>query len=249
MNNKSFGDILSKIILWGIPLIISALFFGGLLMHIHYQAYPYNPYTTNIHDVHKMVNFNWNIITYTRLHSLLELIYEDPDGKKLLNAIAKNNVHIKITFLDTAYRGGTETISIGMQYIDQSTNIKRGFKYSRYGRNVMENCAVILHEISHAAMGEYNTPQKYKTEYNSAEEELSATMIGLNIASKIYRKHDLTREEAASYIDKSCEAISASPIHSSLLAYNNYIQGVYYKYGITVPYSDLIIQKIREWNF
>lgn len=224
----------------------------------------------NVKTVTKAPLFIYNLVkldyginnnAINRLYEVLDLIWNDPEGQKLLLAIKNNNIPIIIT-------GGSDNTNAQVNTMSRQQVITyAGFPILKYNIdkqkqievNIGEDhlfafrdsslssgkriyaLQVVVHELCHAAK---NT--LIKTSDNAISEEITASIIGYNIASRIIRGRNLSEDEVKKYAQGCMEAVSRDD-HKYLPVYNNFINEIQ-KIGVTPPYPYLYQNMIELYK-
>jgi tetratricopeptide (TPR) repeat protein len=202
-----------------------------------------------------------NNLSVSRLYDILDLIWNDPEGQKLLMTLKNSNIPIIIT-------QGSENTNAQVSVTSQKNTITyAGFPVFSYNTNQKKNIEVnigenhifafrnadlpsskriyalqvVVHELCHASK---NT--LVKASDNAISEEITASIIGYNIASRIIRGKDLSEEETNKYAQGCMEAISKDE-HRYLPVYNNFINEIQ-KLGVNPPYLYLYQNMIELYK-
>ncbi|MDD3012407.1 MAG: tetratricopeptide repeat protein [Candidatus Gastranaerophilales bacterium] len=190
-----------------------------------------------------------NYAVLDKLYEILDLIWSDPDGQKLLSIIKNHNIPVIIT-------QGSENTNAKISVTNKKNVITYAgiplFSY-KTGQNkeisvnigeshilAFKNPAltsnkriyslhVVIHELCHAVKNSVS-----KTSDNALNEEITASMIGYNAASRIIRGKDLSENEARKYAE-GCMQVVLNDEHRFLPVYNNFV-GDIQKSGINPPY-------------
>lgn len=184
-----------------------------------------------------------------KMKTILDLIWSEPNGKILLNALLKQNISINIndgyvkanvkreTQKRTLYiyfiipvasftTNSTVNINIPTNYIDNFNNS------NLYATKRIYNLQVFIHEFGHAFIG-----VKKPKDIDSIEEEMGVSMIGYNIANKIITDKYLDYEQTKTYsID--CLTAILSDEHRDLPVYNGFNKNMQ-RYGIAMPHTEV----------
>ncbi len=166
--------------------------------------------------IYRMIKRNWRVPKsyIVETQRILDLIWSEPTGRRMLLALRDNGTPIRLVPNDrntitmheiqttTTYAYGTvplnsftyynTTVVIPVKHIDGFNN-----PYLAPGRRLYHLHA-FLHEMGHAYMLTIDPTNK-----NSLEEELGVSMLGYNIANKIVTGEYLTKEDAE-YYSESC---------------------------------------------
>jgi len=119
-----------------------------------------------------------------------------------------------------SFNAGSErntSINIGAHYVSSFYNPEQDPEYRIFCLSVFGP------EFAHAVKNTFN-----KRIDNSLEEEMTASMIGYNIASRILKNRELTREETHHYNRETLKALLEDE-HRYLPLYSGYIQRIWYK--------------------
>jgi len=190
-----------------------------------------------------------NYAALDKLYEILDMVWSDPDGQKLLSIIKNNNIPVIITQgsdntnaqisvtsnKNTITYAGIPLFSYKTgQNKEISVNIGEShilaFKNPALSSNKrIYSLHVVIHELCHAAKNSVS-----RTSDNALCEEITASMIGYNIASRIIRGKDLSEIEAKKYA-KGCMQVVLKDNHRFLPVYNNFISDIQ-KCGIYPPY-------------
>jgi|GEM_PF-3418511 len=178
-----------------------------------------------------------------RTFTMLRFLWNDPEGKILLNIIMKNKIPIiivkninetqtEISSSQIVFRGISPRIhtfdknveiQISSFYIDLFYS--RSFNY----KDAITSFEVFIHEICHAVARMDDEGFE-----NSLEEELTASMIGYNVASRILLNKELTQEETGEYSKKILISLLTDK-HRFLPVFGSFNQFIL-KLGINPPY-------------
>lgn len=186
--------------------------------------------------------------TVERMKTILDLVWSEPNGQAMLQALINKKVPINITqgtlsanatkqqkqntlyiygFIPVyTYKTSALAVNIPFNYIS-NFNDPNLPAYQR-----VYNLQVFVHEFGHTYM---NTKNPDNT--NSIEEELGVSMIGYNVAHKIITGKYLNREQTESY-SMSCLESLLSDEHRNLPVYSNFNRTIQY-YGIAMPYPEV----------
>jgi len=179
------------------------------------------------------------------MQKIIDLIWSEPNGRKMLLALRENGVPIKLVLNDektetwhntqttTSYSYGmmavnsftsySTTVLIPIKHIDNFNNVNLDARTRIY------NFQVFVHEIGHAYMFVVDPNNK-----NSLEEEMCVSMLGYNFANKIITGEYLTKEQAKTY-SQDCLIALLGDDHRNLPVYNYFnrkliLQGIYLPY-------------------
>lgn len=204
--------------------------------------------------VYRMVKLDKGVSTkYSdEMKEIINLVWNEPNGRLILNALSKEKVKIKIVNTEgrvfaseedlsisyspsTANQGDTYklfyiTVAVPVEYISDFANVNLPLDKRIY------SLGYIIHEFAHAFVY-----AKDPHNVNSIEQKLTLTMFGYNEASKILTGKYLSKEESVSYSYIALKSIvdyetKKCPIYSG-------ITKKIAKYGITLQntedYSDI----------
>ena len=202
-----------------------------------------------VYDLVKLDN-GVKYISLIKCNEILDMIWSDPDGQKLLKTMINHKIPIKITqgTFDTNSKVQTKEYKQSVALLglipiyswntgsqrDIVVNIGEDYVLAFRNPNLSTDQRifafhVFIHEFCHAVSSTFA-----KQDTSSLEEEISASMIGYNIASRLLRGRDLTKDETYEYSQRCLQGILMDD-HRLLPVYNNFniqIQG----YGITPPH-------------
>lgn len=202
----------------------------------------------------RLIKFDKGLKTDTpaKTFEIINLIWEDSEGQKLLEIICKQRIPIKITnkkdnpVTETSYYSLSP---IGAYY--KGINYTQNTVYGKYisinvgeyivqdfkGDSLDENMQVIMvfiHELCHAVV---QAIDKTTSHSNAIEEELSASMIGYNVASRILKQRELSRDECFQYSKIEMQMLLEGN-YKSLPIYNDFNEEIM-KLGIYPPHPDI----------
>jgi len=186
---------------------------------------------------------------YEKMKTILDLVWNEPNGRMLLSALLKQNTSINIvdghakadvhrdTKKQTLYlyfiipvasftTNSAVNINLPTSYIDNFNN------KNLYANQRIYNLQVFIHEFGHAFIG-----IKKPKDVDSIEEELGVSMIGYNIASKIINDKYLTPEQTKEYSENVLISL-LSDEHKYLQVYSRFNKSIQ-KYGIMMPYPEI----------
>lgn len=186
---------------------------------------------------------------HEKMKTILDLIWNEPNGKMLLSALLKQNTSINIVDghakadvhrdikKQTLYlyfiipvasftTNSAVNINLPTSYIDNFNN------KNLYANQRIYNLQVFIHEFGHAFIG-----IKKPKDVDSIEEELGVSMIGYNIASKIINDKYLTPEQTKEYSENVLISL-LSDEHKYLQVYSGFNKSIQ-KYGIMMPYPEI----------
>ena len=190
-----------------------------------------------------------NSYYFEKMKTILDLIWNDPNGKILLSALLKRNTSINITngyvkanvkreqkkktlylwfIIPVASFTTNSSVNINFPtgYIDNFNNKKL------YSAKRIYNLQVFIHEFGHAFIGIKNPKNT-----NSIEEELGVSMIGYNIANKIITGKYLDSAQTEKY-SLDCLAGLLSDEHRDLPYYSGFNKAIQ-SYGIAMPHPEV----------
>lgn len=199
--------------------------------------------------IYKLIKRNWRVPKSYVLETqrILDLIWSEPMGRKMLLALRDNSIPIRIVPNDkktitmhevqqvTTYARGmmplntmtyyTTTVIIPIKHIDGFNNPYLGSRTRLY------HLHAFLHEMGHAYMLIIDPNNK-----DSIEEELGVSMLGYNIANKIVTGKYLTKEEAQQY-SQGCLTALLEDDHRDLPVFG-YFNRKLMRRGIYLPYFE-----------
>ena len=224
--------------------------------------------TANINPVIKAPAALYNLVrtnsvlkysdNFDKLYEMLDLLWNDDDGRILLNEIIRHKIPIQIAFggkdqtnayieetttqktimvggILPLYTFGTQqekdiTVNLGEDIIQKYKNPKSSYHDNMYA------LMTVMHELGHAVSCLIEDTHK-----NSLEEEVTVSMIGYNTASKIFMGRPLTTAESIQTAKNTYKALMSDE-HKNLPLYNNY-KNTISKTGINLynydTYTDL----------
>ena len=175
------------------------------------------------------------------MKTVLDLIWSEPSGRMMLEALEENKVQIKIINSDvkattyhrsetTNYGGYTTStyltaVNIPVKYIYNFNNTNLP-AYSR-----VYNLQVFVHEFGHAYMF-INDPDNK----DSIEEEVGVSMLGYNLANKVLTGEYLSREQAHDY-GVNCLQGALTDEHKDLPVFGGFNLKIR-RFGINMPYPE-----------
>lgn len=182
------------------------------------------------------------------MKTILDLIWNEPNGRIMLETLLKNKTPINITqgYVKanaknmtrdhTLYYLGiipifsweTSSVSVNIPF----EHIKNFNDKNLSSHTRIYNFQIFLHEFCHAFMFAKNSQNVV-----SIEEELGASMIGYNIATKIITGKYLDQNQTIMY-SKGCLKAILSDEHRDLPVCNNFNRDIQ-NYGIAMPYPEL----------
>ena len=186
--------------------------------------------------------------TVNRMKMILDLIWSEPNGQIMLQALIKKRVPINITqgtlnanatkqqqqntimlygFIPVySYSTSKLSVNIPFNYISNFNDQN----LSAYQR--VYNLQVFIHEFGHAYMNVKNSGN-----VNSIEEELGVSMIGYNVAYKALTGRYLDKEQAESY-SMGCLESLLKDSHRDLQVFGGFNQQAQF-YGLALPYPEV----------
>lgn len=186
--------------------------------------------------------------TVERMKTILDLIWSEPNGRIMLQAIQSKKVPINITqgtlsanatkqqqehtlmlygFIPVfTYNTSSLAVNIPFNYISNFNNPNLPAYMRVY------NLQVFIHEFGHSYMN-------VKNQYNkdSIEEELGVSMIGYNIAHKALTGSYLDKEQTETY-SMGCLESLLKDSHKNLPVYSGFT-GTIQGYAIAMPYPEV----------
>jgi|GEM_PF-1655226 len=198
------------------------------------------------------LNRSVNYAALGRLYEILDFIWSDPEGQRLLVVIMNNkipinitrgsgdtNAHVSVTsYKNTLTYAGFPIFSYKTgQNKEISVNIGEDHILAFKNPNLPTHTRIysfhaVVHELCHAAKNATS-----KANDNAMSEEIAASMIGYNIASKVIQGRSLTGKEAEEYA-KNCMKAVLKDDHRFLPVYDNFISEIQ-KCGVYPPYPYL----------
>lgn len=168
------------------------------------------------------------------VEGILDILWHEPSGKALLDAIWQKQVPIRIVdnggavTRTTIYSDGRRDIEVlipvdTIHKLNDST-------LSPHLRIWAFN--TFMHEFGHVFC-RVNSPRSF----NSMEEELGISMLGYNIAYKIVTGEYLTKEQTKMYSIATVQAI-LSDKHRELPVYSGFNKRMQGYYSIKMPYPE-----------
>lgn len=188
--------------------------------------------------------------TPNRLFEILDLMWSDSEGQKLLGVIRDKRIIMNITpgsndtnakiqsredkmtfalwgiipiFSLDVNKEKNAVINIGEDHIQAFRNPD----LTAYER--LFAFQVVGHEVCHAVKNLLS-----KNQDNSLEEELTSSMIGYNIAFRLTQGREMTQDEVLEYSKRCLQALLLDD-HRNLPVYNNF-RIVMRKFGIIPPH-------------
>ncbi len=179
------------------------------------------------------------------LYTMLDLIWSDPDGKKLLSIVINKKIPINITpsmtranakveqkqyklmvygiIPLTVYNEKNISINISQDYINEFNDTNLSY------RQRINSLQVIIHEVCHAAK---STLSKTK---DSLSEEMGASIIGYNISYRVLTGNPMTEKQIEDYSKTILKSLLMDS-HRYLDVYNDFSEQMN-RLGIVQPYS------------
>lgn len=194
--------------------------------------------------IYRMIKRNWRVPKsyVAETQRIVDLIWSEPTGRRILLALRDNGIPIRIvpndkktitvheTQTTTTYAYGmvplnsftyyTTTVVIPIKHIDGFNNPDLDPRTRIY------HLHAFLHEMGHAYMFIIDPNNK-----DSIEEELGVSMLGYNIANKIVTGEYLTKEQAKHY-SQGCLTALLEDDHRDLPVFGHFnrklmLQGIY----------------------
>lgn len=181
--------------------------------------------------------------------TMLDLIWSDPTGKLLLDNLVKSKISINLTTQGVYDANATQTKKSNTFYLygclpiftwdRQSVAVNIPFMYienftnphiSPYQR--IYSLHALVHEFCHAYRD-----IKFPNCNNSIEEELGASMIGLNISYKVVTGEYLTQSQTEAQSMNVLQSL-LSDNHRTLPVYSGFNKNMQTK-GIILPYPEI----------
>lgn len=199
--------------------------------------------------IYRMIKRNWRVPKSYVLETqrILDLIWSEPTGRRMLIALRDNGTPIRIVPNDkktitlheiqktTTYAYGmvplntftyyTTTVLIPIKHIDSFNNPYLDSKTRLY------HLHAFLHEMGHAYMLTIDPNNK-----DSIEEELGVSMLGYNISNKIITDEYLTKEQAR-YYSQGCLRALLEDDHRDLPVFGFFNRKLMMR-GIYLPYYE-----------
>lgn len=184
---------------------------------------------------------------YGKTYQILDLLWGDREGQNLLRAIIKNRIPLVITYSGANTEAQIKSNKMYLSYFgiplvpiytprgkEISVIISDEFVYKFLNSDLrtskrIEALQVFVHEFCHAAKNTVTASSD-----NSILEELTSSIIGYNIASRLIDGRDLTEEETYDYSRRCLKAILTDK-HKVLPLYNNFNNDIQ-KLGVYPPY-------------
>lgn len=187
-------------------------------------------------------------LTVSETKVMLDLIWNDSTGKILLNNLVKSKISINLTTQGAFDANATQTKKSNALYMygclpvftlnRQSVAVNIPYTYienfnnpniSPYQR--IYSLHALVHEFCHAYR-DINFPNLN----NSLEEELGASMIGLNISYKAITGEYLTKSQTQTYSMQILQSLLCDS-HKTLPIYGGFQKSMQIK-GIIMPYPE-----------
>lgn len=173
------------------------------------------------------------------MKNILDMIWNEPTGQKLLQCLIDNNIPINLTKEDKipcikkTYANGITSTKCTIEVIIPVKTIvgfndKNSTTYLR-----IYNLTAFVHEFGHA----FISVKKPNDGVGSMEEELGASMIGYNVSLKAITGQYLDKGQAQIYSLDSFKNILADN-HKNLPVYSGFNQAMQ-KNGIVMPYPEV----------
>lgn len=180
--------------------------------------------------------------TTDKIKTILDLIWNDPNGQIILKTLMDHKASINIIAEDSntnqtktldpysvipisSILNSSAKVNIPISHIDNFDNPNL-YPYQR-----IYNLQVFIHELGHAFI-EIKNPKNT----DSMEEEIGVSMIGYNIANKIVTGKYLTQSETETY-SMQCLKTLLSDKNKNLPMMSNFNKTIK-EYGISFPYQD-----------
>lgn len=172
-----------------------------------------------------------------KTENIFDIIWSVPDGKTILLTMWQNNIPIKVVANNAKDNadmhwhlsngnGVVDYIDIPISFINRISDPN----LSTLQR--IQGFEVFVHEFGHAFVIIKNPQSK-----NSIEEEISTSMIGLNISYKSLMGSYLTREQAKEYSLAYLSGALSSDKHKILPVYSG-VNKQLQSWGLTLPYPE-----------
>lgn len=186
-------------------------------------------------SIHMLLKFDDRVSNdvKNKTTEIIDLIWSDPEGNLLLTTLQSQNVQIKINTLAEQANALPEYkmvdnqltlfgfIPIGYKKAI-SINISQNYVYDFMNPQLAPHkrfysFEVFIHEMCHAV----REMDLKRVNGNALEEELVSSMIGYNIASRIFLEHELTEIETSRHAEEVLLALIKDE-HKDLPLYNNF---------------------------
>lgn len=191
--------------------------------------------------------YNVDASIVKKADKMLDLIWSDPTGRILLNFLVEENIPINLA-KGTKYDACATTINDSVSILNNESNsiftkkitlikIPTCYVNNFYNNNLsvyqrIYGLHAFIHEFCHAYRN-----VKIPQEHNSLEEEIGASMIGLNIAYKAVTGKYLNLSQTRLYSQECLRAL-LSDSHKSLPKYSNFIANMQLQ-GFVMPYPEI----------
>lgn len=203
-------------------------------------------------ELYSILNvYNNDKVLHRDTVKILNLIWNDSEGRILLSLLIDNNISINISSYQTqsnaniTYQEKSSYIGfLGIPLLKYKTkknksiavnisdNHIKGFFNSYLQEHERDyHFQVFLHEFCHAAKSLISSQQD-----NSMTEEISASIIGYNITYRILKHRGLTPEEVDRIAELGVKAVLRDE-HRELPVYNSFNSDIQ-KIGISLPYLE-----------
>lgn len=200
-------------------------------------------------NIYRLIKHSWRVQRHYVLEAqrILDLIWSDPAGRKMLLALREEDIPIILvpndkktvtvheTQISSTYAYGTLTPKpLTLYYTTVVIPIKHIDDFNNRNLNVhtrIYNLQAFVHEIGHAYMFTIDIGNK-----DSIEEEIGVSMLGFNIANKIITGRYLTREQSKQYA-QGCLVSLLSDNHRNLPVYG-YFNSKLMTQGLCLPYLE-----------
>lgn len=185
--------------------------------------------------LYALINTNLSSDVKSEVEGIFDLVWNVPDGRRLLTTVWENRIPIYIVQSDgiahttVLVRNGTSTvqsITIPLKYIDKLNNP------NLLGVARIEAFATFLHEFGHA-YSRINDPRSF----NSMEEEMGVEMLGFNISYRIVTGSYLNKKQVQDFYPQFLIGL-LSDDHKNLPVYSGFDKRVQ-SYGISLPYPEV----------
>lgn len=185
--------------------------------------------------LYALIKTNLSSSVKSEVEGIFDLVWNVPDGRRLLTTIWENRIPINIiqsddiahtTALVSNGKSTVQSITIPLKYIDKLNNP------SLSGVARIDAFATFLHEFGHA-YSRINDPSSF----NSMEEEMGVEMIGFNISYRIVTGSYLNKKQVEGFYPHMFEGL-LSDDHRNLPVYSGFNKRVQ-SYGISLPYPEV----------
>lgn len=178
-----------------------------------------------------------------RVYYLLDLIYSDPEGRILLDNVKKKKIKIYISPNGKSAHGAFATkksstysvYGIPVTFSSDTISIEERFINNFFNKSLdvrtrINGIVVIIHEACHALRSALR-----KNKDNALEEEITSSIIGMNIAYKLFLNRTLSEQET--YKNAKGYLVGAlSDDHAKLRPYNNFNEFIELDLKIKIPH-------------